>query len=77
MVLEGILLLLPASALRVIRCPRVGAVRSPLLSDSNISDNWNFGTLRAMDRGCFWAMLIVLSLRRRFLTAMTCFVRPL
>ena len=72
MVLEGILLLLPASALRVIRCPRVGAVRSPLLSDSNISANWNFGTLRAMDRGCFWAMLIVLSLLRRFLTAMTC-----
>jgi len=43
------------------------------ISDSNISANWNFGALRAMDRGCFWAMLIVLSLLRRFLTAMTCF----
>ena len=32
----------------------------------------DFGALRAIDRGCFWAMLIVLSLLRRFFfTAIT------
>ena len=59
-------LLLPASALRVIGCPRIEAVRSPLLSDSNISDSGDFNALRAGDEGFFWAMLIVLLLLRRF-----------
>ena len=59
-------LLLPASALRVIGCPRGRTVRSPLLSDSNISDSGDFNALRAGDEGFFWAMLIVLLLLRRF-----------
>ena len=69
MILEAFSLLLPASALRVIFCPRVWAVWLPLLSDFSTAHSGDFSTLRAFDWGCFWAMLIVLSLLRRFFTA--------